>query len=137
MKFSQYLNKKITNYLVSNCLYLSSNTLAERVFYDHLLADLLRVMVFSIPFSALILIITYTFSGYKELRYHVFLKQLIEPVLKILFTTVLIALGLGVIEWAYLYVIAILITAGIGGWFLFNHILKPLSGLIESKVNLK
>ncbi len=140
---TKYLLRMITRFtfisslIVLTILYFGSEGLAERVFNDFLLADLLRVMVFSIPFSALIMIITYAFSGYKELRYHVYLKQIIEPVLKILFTTGLIALGLGVIEWAYLYVITILITAGIGGWFLFNRILKPLSGLMESKVNLK
>ena len=140
---TKYLIRRITRFaivsslIVLTVLYFGSEGLAEKVFDDFLLADLLRVMVFSIPFSALIMIITYAFFGYKELRYHVFLKQLIEPLLKILFTTGLIALGLGVIEWAYLYVITSLITAGIGGWFLFSRILKPLSGLIETKVNLK
>jgi len=140
---SKYLIRMITQFsvvtslVVLTIIYLGSGGLAKYIFDDHLLAGLLRIMVFSIPFSAMIMIITYVFSGYKELRYHVFLKQLIEPVLKILFTVGLITIGLGVIEWAYLYVITIVITAGIGGWFLFSRILKPLSGLMESKVNLK
>ena len=117
----------ISSILVMVVLYLGAESLAVRVFKDHLLTILLRIIIFSIPFSGLILIITYTFSGYKELRYHVFLRQLIEPTLKVIFTAGLIVLGLGVIEWTYMYVFVLVLTAGIGGWFLFSRILKPLS----------
>ena len=127
----------VSSLLVLGLLYLGAEGLAERVFNDQILADLLRIVVFSIPFSAMIMIITYTFTGYKELRYHVYIKQIIEPVLKLLFTAVLIALGLGVVEWTYMYVIIIIIASAIGGWFLYARILEPLSNLPIVKVDVR
>ena len=83
------------------------------------------------------MIVGYAFSGYKELRYHVFLKQILEPGLKIIFAVVLAIFSLGVYEWTWLYLAALFITAVVGLWLLATRIFRPLTDVIAQKINIQ
>ena len=127
----------ISNLIVCLVISIGADQLAKYLFNDPILSDILRIIVFSIPLLSVIMIITNAFAGYKELRYHVYLKQMIEPGLKILFVLLLAVLGLSVIEWSYLYLIALILTVIFGTWFLFTRILKPLSDIPIIPIDLK
>jgi stage V sporulation protein B len=115
--------------LVGLLLFAEADFIGSQIFNNPTLTTLLPIMALSIPLLAVLMIINYAFGGYKELRYNVYLKQLIEPGLKIGFALLLVAYGLSIIDWTWLYIIALLITAAVGIVFLVNKILKPLADI--------
>ncbi len=123
--------------LIGILLFLSSDYLGEIVFDNLTLSSLLRIIVFSIPLLSATMIITYAFTGYKELRYHVYLKQIIEPSSKIIFMVLVAVFGLGLIEWTWFYITSVLITAGIGFWFLVSRILRPLNNTSAQAIKVQ
>jgi O-antigen/teichoic acid export membrane protein len=116
-------------------LYLAADFLGIAVFDNPDLPRLIKIAVLSIPFLAVINIVIYTFSGYKELRYNVYLKQTLEPVLRIVFVFILALFGLGVIEWTWFYNFILIITAAVSLWLLAKNILKPL--MLESTIRIE
>jgi O-antigen/teichoic acid export membrane protein len=91
----------------------------------------------SIPLLAVINIIIYAFIGYKELRYNIFLKQLLEPALRILGALMIAIYGLQVIEWSLIYVVSLVISALVGIWFFYRRIISPLQKFDREPVNIK
>ena len=104
----------IGSFVMGSVIFLSADYLGSVVYDNPILTSLLRIVIYSIPLLAVIMIVIYAFTGYKELRYHVYLKQILEPVLKIVFILIVAVHGFGLIEWAWFYVFALLITAGAG-----------------------
>jgi O-antigen/teichoic acid export membrane protein len=127
----------ISSLFMGLVLFLGSDFLSRYVFSNPNLSRLLRIIVFSIPLLSVTMIVTYAFAGYKELRYHVYLKQLVEPALKIVFAAVVAIFGFGIIEWTWFYVAALLLTAIIGIWFLITRILGPLSDVPSVSINFQ
>ena len=127
----------IMSFVVGFSLFAGRNLISNQVFSNPTLSRLLPILILTIPLLALTLIVIFSFGGYKELRYYVYLKQFLEPALKILFMIIVAVLGLGIIQWTWLYLIALLITAVAAGWFLFNGILKPLADVPVSRINFR
>lgn len=117
-------------------LFLGADFLAGNVFRDPVLSQILKVLVWSIPLLAIIMIVGYTFAGYKELRYHVFLKQLLEPTLKILFAVLVGLIGYGIVVWSWFYIGALSITAAAGVWMLATRIFTPLADVDPIRIQI-
>ena len=118
-------------------IFLGADYLGKYVFDNPTLADLLRITVYSIPLLVLTLIVSYAFTGYKELRYHVYLKQFLEPVLKIILLILAALFGMNIFQQTWLYNAALLFTAIAGLWILNKKILRPLANILPVKINLK
>jgi len=121
--------------LVAVGLYLWADYIGEVIFNDQILSQLIRITVISIPLLAVINIVIYAFAGYKELRYNVYLKQILEPVLRILFVLLLAMFGLGLIEWTWFYILTLVITSIASIWLLFKNIIKPLKNEKSIKID--
>ena len=126
----------LTSIVVGLLLYLGTDFLSIKVYSNPTLFAILPVTILTIPLLAITIIVGFAFSGYKELRYHVYLKQIIEPGLKITFALVMAFLSLGLLQWTWLYVAALLITAVAGLWLLASRIFKPLAEVVSQKINL-
>ena len=126
----------LTNIIVCLVLYLGTDFLSVKVFSNPTLSAILPVTILTIPLLAITMIVGYAFSGYKELRYHVYLKQIIEPGLKIIFAITVAVFSLGVIQWTWLYLAALLITAAVAVWLLATRIIKPLADVVSQKNNV-
>lgn len=126
----------IGSLVVGSVVFLGADFLGRVVYDNPTLTSLLRIIIFSIPLLAVIMIVVYAFAGYKELRYHVYLKQFLEPALKIVFIILISILGLGIIEWTWFYLFALLITSGTGIIFLATRILHPLKDISREKISL-
>lgn len=126
----------IGSLVVGSAIFLGADFLGGVIYDNPTLTSLLRIVVYSIPLLAVIMIVTYAFAGYKELRYHVYLKQLLEPTLKIVFIILVSILGLGLIEWTWFYLFALLITAGAGILFLATRILRPLREFPREEISI-
>ncbi|MCJ7734675.1 MAG: flippase [Anaerolineales bacterium] len=118
-------------------IFLGSDYLGRQVFDNPTLAGLLRIIVYSIPLLVVTLIVSYAFTGYKELRYHVYLKQFLEPVLKIVLMIFAAVLGISVFQWTWLYNAALLITAIAGLWILRKNIFQPLANIPALKIEVR
>lgn len=125
----------VTNIVVGLALYFGTDLLIIKVFANSTLSAIFPVTILTIPLLAITMIVGYAFSGYKELRYHVYLKQILEPGLKIVFAIVMAVFGLGILEWAWLYTAALLITAIVGIWLMVTRIFKPLAEVVSQKIN--
>ena len=118
-------------------LFWSADLICGFVFRSPGLAQLLRIILFSIPFLASIHIVIYAFIGYKELRYNVYLKQLLEPSLRIVIASLVAIMGLGVLEWSYLYLATVFLTALAGLWLLYRNILRPLQNTPREAIDIR
>ena len=125
------------SFIIGAALFIGADFLGNVIFDNPILSNLIRIVVFSIPLLAVINIVIYAFSGYKELRYNVYLKQIIEPVLRILFVLLVALFGLGVVEWTWFYVLTLVITAITAIWLLAKNILQPLRSLKIIKIDIR
>jgi O-antigen/teichoic acid export membrane protein len=82
-------------------------------------------------------IVIYAFIGYKELRYNIYLKQLLEPGLRIIGALVLAFYGLQVLDWTWIYVFTLAVSAIVGTCFFYNKILSPLLQIDSEPVIIK
>ena len=123
--------------MIGTVLFLGADFLGNVIFDNPILSNLIRIVVFSIPLLAVINIVIYAFSGYKELRYNVYLKQIIEPVLRILFVLLVALLGLGVVEWTWFYVLTMAITGAMAIWLLIKNILRPLKSSKVIEIDIR
>jgi len=125
-----------TSIIIGFALFFGAEFLGKGIFENPLLSQLLKIIVISIPLLAVINIVIYAFSGYKELRYNVYLKQILEPSLKILFVLLLAVLGLGVVAWTWLYILTLAISALVGLILLYKKIIQPLLAERTIKIDL-
>jgi len=116
-------------------LYFGADFIGTMVFNNQDLSPLIRIAVISIPLLAVINIVIYAFTGYKELRFNVYLKQILEPVLRILFVFLLAIFGLGVIEWTWFYILTLVFTSIASIWLLSKNILQPLMNVKSIKID--
>lgn len=121
--------------LVAIGLYFGAEFIGAVIFKNPILSQLIRIAVISIPLLAVINIVIYAFTGYKELRYNVYLKQILEPVLRILFVFLLAIFGLGLIEWTWFYILTLVFTSIASIWLLSKNILQPLKNVKSIKID--
>lgn len=123
--------------LMGLILYWGADFLSVTLFKTPALTEILRIVLLSIPLLAAITVVIYAFIGHKELRYNVYLKQLLEPGLRILIASAVAIWGLGVLAWSWLYLLSLLVSALAGIWLLYRNILHPLAGIDREKINIK
>ncbi len=99
--------------------------IAEGLFGKAELAPVLRLVALSIPFMALIRLVSSAFVGCQEVRYEVYIQYLTLPILKIAAAVALFGTGAGLLGWASGYALAVLGTALAATWFLAFR-LRPL-----------
>jgi O-antigen/teichoic acid export membrane protein len=126
----------ISSLVVGLVLFAGTPFLGTRVFDNPIFTAIFPITILSLPLLALTMLVIFAFGGYKELRYNVYLKQLLEPGLKIAFALFLVVLGLGIVTWTWLYVAALFITAVISIWVLVSKIIRPLAQVERVEINI-
>jgi len=127
----------ISSIIVSIILFFISDFLAIKVFNSPDLINVLKIICFALPFWTIIRLSSSSFIGFKELRYRIYFREIIRPVLKILFAILVLLIGLNLLDWSKLYVLAIFITAISSLWFIKKHIIPKLKDFKPSKVSFK
>lgn len=127
----------LSSFLIGVVLYWSAGFLSTSLFHKPDLAYIIRIVVITIPLMALINIVIYAFIGYKELRYNIYLKQIIEPGLRIIGAFLVAIWGLGVLQWSWMYVGTLVISALAGILFLSRNIMRSLEGAENVEINIK
>jgi len=123
--------------VIGTLLFWGADFISTKLFNTPTLTEVLRIMLFSIPLLAVTNIVINAFIGYKELRYNVYLKQLLEPALRIVIASAIAIWGLGILEWTWLYLISLLFSALAGVWLLYRKIIHPLDGVNQQAIDVK
>ena len=101
-----------------------SKTIAIHLFHEQALTPLLIVIAVGLPFFIITDINTAIFRGVKNVKYQMYIKDILENVLKITITGAAIFLGAQIIGAIYAYVIA-LIIASVAGYRLVKKKIIP------------
>jgi len=107
---------------VSGALFLSVPYLAGQVFKKPDLIPVLRVISFSLPFTAIHRLLLASLQGVKLVKYKVFVTRFILPFFRISFIISVVLLGYGLKGLAYSYLMVQIIGAIFGGYFLLKNI---------------
>lgn len=127
----------ILSVIVGLILIALSEFFAHSLFKNYQFSLVLKIMVLSMPLLALIQLISFAFIGFKELRYRVYIQQLMLPSLKILFAAFVFILGYGLLGWVWAYNISLVFTSFLAFWFFRKYISPLLSQVRKIPVSLK
>ncbi|MCD6425882.1 MAG: flippase [Anaerolineales bacterium] len=126
----------ISSIIVCSILYAISPIFGNLIFDNATLVDILPIVILTIPFLALIMVVIFAFGGYKNLRFRVYLRHILEPGLRIGITLLVIIYTLSIIQWTWFYLAAVIITALVGLWVLAVKIFQPLKKYQSIPVNM-
>lgn len=117
-------------------MYLGSRFIAHAIFSNDPLHQAIKVMAFGLPMLAFMQIVSSTFIGFKELRYHSIIQYITLPLLMIILAIVLLIARKGLAAWTWMYVLSLLGTSLLSLWFILKKIWPILSKIQESRVSL-
>ena len=126
----------ISSIIVCSILYALTPIFGNLIFDNPILVDILPIVTLTIPFLALIMVVIFAFGGYKNLRFRVYLRQILEPGLRIGITLLAITYTLSIFQWTWFYLAAVSITALVGLWALAVKIFRPLKKHQSVPVNM-
>lgn len=127
----------VSSLVIGALLFWGADFISDNLFKTPALTDVLRIILLTIPLLAVTNIVIYAFIGYKELRYNVYLKQLLEPALRIVIAAAVAVWGLGILEWTWMYLWSLVISALAGLWLLYRNILHPLQDTPREGIDFK
>jgi O-antigen/teichoic acid export membrane protein len=118
-------------------LFLSSNVVAVRLFDKYELSTVLKIFSIAIPFTAVTSILLFASQGFKVMAYRVAVRDIFEPVSRILIVIVLFAVGLRMEGAIIAFILSIILASFLAAWFLrrlFPQIRdKRVKPVVESK----
>lgn len=112
----------LISFAVSSGLFVSIPYLAEQVFKKPTLIPVLKVIAFSLPFTALHRLLLASLQGVKLVKYKVFVTRFILPFFRISFIISAVLLGYGLKGLAYSYLMVQIIGAIFSAYFLLKNI---------------
>ena len=124
------------SFICSVVTYISSSFIAHSIFLNDQLYEVLKLMAFSIPTLAFLQLVSSTFIGFKELRYHSIIQYVTLPILMIILAAITFIAGWGLAAWTRMYVLSLFGTSLLGLWFLRTRIRPVLSKISGNPVPL-
>lgn len=107
-------------------LFYFSENIAIIIFHNHELSLLLKIISLAIPFNIINNILFYIFIAFKQVKYEVYLKNIIETSNKLILTFILVyIIGMGIFGVSIAYIIPIFITSILSLYILIKKILPP------------
>lgn len=91
-------------------LFIFSEKISVSIFHNIDLVPILRILCLTIPFLSLSNIFRSTIIGFQEIKYPVFIREVIENSVKLILTFILIYLGYNLFGAVISFVIAIMLT---------------------------
>jgi len=114
-------------------LFLFADLISVRIFNEPNLTPILKIFSFSVPFYSLYYIFLYAISGFQEMRYMVYVRDLFQNSSRLFLLIILLLLGYGVFGAAFAYTFAIIATPFVAFYYLnkifpiFSKAIKPIS----------
>ncbi|CAN2040444.1 Polysaccharide biosynthesis protein C-terminal domain-containing protein [Candidatus Magnetomoraceae bacterium gMMP-15] len=110
----------IVSLFMSTILFLFSPMLSNIIFHKSQLNDVLRVLVFSIPFVALTFILQSCLTALKLIRYQIILSKILKPMIFIILLLIVFLIDLKLKGLVWTEVITVFIIFFISIYFLFT-----------------
>lgn len=123
--------------MVSTALLVGAPYLAHLFATTSNLSSALRIISLCIPFLSIIHLVSFTFIGFKELKYRTYLLQITWPVLQILLAVLIFSKGNGLQGWLNMYVISTLGTGMLAIWFFWRRIVLQLRQVPSELLSLR
>ena len=111
-------------------VFIFSDFISINIFHDERLSIILKIIAFAIPFDSLRNIFYGMNKAYKEIRYYVISKNIIENLAKVIFTLILVYLGYGVLGAAIAYALAIFFSFAI----ILLYTEKKIFSIVSNKI---
>jgi O-antigen/teichoic acid export membrane protein len=112
-------------------LFFGSSFIANNIYNDSELVNVLRAFAIAIPFSAISIILLFSTQGFQVMQYKVYVKELIEPVSRILIFSFLYFLG-----WELFgALIAFVLSVVIGTFMAFLYLKKVFPSFFSKKMS--
>lgn len=131
---------KITLFLsliIGVIFFFSSGIIANYFFKEPKLSLVLKIVVLSIPLLTFLQIISFTFIGYKELRYQVYIQQIARNILKVFLGIIIFFMGYRLIGWSWMYVMSLLGASLLAYYFFKNRISISLTKVEKIPISFK
>jgi|Deesub1362B_J571_1020462.scaffolds.fasta_scaffold00364_1 O-antigen/teichoic acid export membrane protein len=104
--------------LFSIMLFLLSKAIGEGIFNKPAAVDALRFFALALPFSTPTAILLFATRAFKKLKYEVYIRDLFEPLLRILFIIFIIIVGLKLSGIIFVFVISAFISLFLAFFYL-------------------
>jgi len=104
--------------IISVFLFIFSDWISITFFDNPSLSIIIKIISLAIPFNVFREILLYTLRAFKKIQYEVYSKNIVENLIKIIFTLVFIILGLSLIGAIISYTVAIICSAVLTYYFL-------------------
>ncbi|MBU2638683.1 MAG: flippase [Nanoarchaeota archaeon] len=99
-------------------LFIFAKWISIYFFHSPNIANVLKIMSFAIPLSALATGMDYSLQAFQKIKYLVIARNIIEPVSKVILSLLIIFLGYGLIGIAFVYVFSLIVAALLMAYFL-------------------
>ena len=86
---------------------------------------------------AFIQLVSFTFIGFKELRYQGYVEYVTYPLLMIGFALIALVYGYGLVAWTWMYIFSLLGASMLGFWLLRKVIFQPLSWTRRKHISVR
>ena len=91
--------------VVGVLLFVLAGTLSTRLFHKPELSPILKFFAFVIPFTSVTTILTFSTQGFKIIKYKVYIREIFEPVLRILGVVLFFFMGFELMGVMFAYVL--------------------------------
>ena len=123
----------IASLLFGGLVFIGADSLAALVFKKPELGIILRIMSIALPFSTIMFIANSTTQAFHTLKYRVIVESITNPVLNMVLGFILLYMGYGVKQVAYVYVAGFIVCGFLSIFYvvrlfprLLDNSLKPL-----------
>jgi len=127
----------ISAVVIGSLIVIFSSQVARQLFSNKELAPIIQLVVISIPFLVVIQIATFTFNGFKELRYGIYLNKFLFPILKIGLALIIFGLGFELIGWVFAYIASLILTSCVAVYYLIKKVFVKYRNNENKKVDIK
>lgn len=117
--------------ITSGFLFVFAYSISSNVFNEPSLTPILRIFSISIPFSALSYIFIYALGGLQEMKYMVYVRDVLQNSAKLFSLLILLILGFGVYGAAFAYTFSIIVTP-----FAALYYLMKIFPIFEKKIKV-
>lgn len=117
--------------------YFLAEFIGQFLFTNPQLSSILKIMSISLPMTAFIQLVSFTFIGFKELRYQGYVEYLAYPLLMICFATIALLGGYGLITWTWMYVVSLFGSSLLGLWFFSRITLRLLCKTAKKTISVR
>ena len=125
------------SFVMALLIYFLSGYIGQSLFANPQLSNILRIMSLSVPMLAFIQLVSFTFIGFKELRYQGYVEYVTYPLLMLGFALIALVCGYGLVVWTWMYIFSLLGASMLGFLFLTTITFRLLKRTSRKPISVR